>query len=58
MESSTESCRQDKCVSTNGTSQDKLHTNNPNIERLVQIVNEQQMSVKQIIETLGLKGSD
>lgn len=49
---------QDKCVVTNDTLQDKLHTNNPNIERLVRIVGEQQMSVKQIMEALGLKGRD
>ena len=40
MESSTEFCRQDKCVVTDDTLQDKLHTNNPNIERLVRTVGE------------------
>lgn len=45
-------------MSPDSTSQDKLYTNNPNIERLLRTVGEQQMSVKQIMETLGLKGRD
>ena len=49
---------QDKCAATDDTLQDKLHTNNPNIEKLVRTLDEQQMSVKQIMETLGLKGRD
>lgn len=49
---------QDKCVTTDDTLQDKLHTNNPNIEKLLLTVGEQQMSVKQIMEALGLKGRD
>ena len=35
--------------------QDKLHTDNPNIVRLVQIVGEQELSVKEIMEGFGLK---
>ena len=49
---------QDKCAATDDTLQDKLHTNNPNIEKLVRMLGEQQMSVKQIMEALGLKGRD
>ena len=49
---------QDKCAATDDTLQDKLHTNNPNIEKLVRTLGEQQMSVKQIMEALGLKGRD
>ena len=45
-------------MTTDDASQDKLYTNNPNIERLLRTVGEQQMSVKQIMETLGLKGRD
>lgn len=41
-----------------GQVQDKRHTNNPNIEKLVRVLGEQQMSVKQIMEVLGLKGRD
>lgn len=35
--------------------QDKLHTDNPNIIRLVQIVGEKEMSVREIMEGIGLK---
>ena len=49
---------QDKCEATDDTLQDKRHTNNPNIEKLVRTLGEQQMSVKQIMEALGLKGRD
>lgn len=41
-----------------GQVQGKLHTNNPNIERLLRAIGEQQMSVKQIMYALGLKGRD
>lgn len=41
-----------------GQAQDKQHTDNPNIERLLRTVGEQQMSVKQVMETLELKGRD
>lgn len=33
----------------------KLHTDNPNIVRLVQVVGEQEISVKEIMEGIGLK---
>lgn len=49
---------QDKYVANDETLQDKLQTNNPNIERLLRTVGEQQMSVKQIMDALGLKGRD
>ena len=49
---------QDKCETTDDTLQDKRHTNNPNIEKLVRTLGEQQMSVKQIMEALELKGRD
>ena len=35
--------------------QDKLHTDNPNIVRLVQVVGEQELSVKEIMEGIGLR---
>ena len=35
--------------------QDKLHTDNPNIFRLVQVVGEQELSVKEIMGGIGLK---
>ena len=35
--------------------QDKLHTDDPNIKMLVQVVGEQKLSVKEIMEGLGLK---
>ena len=35
--------------------QDKLNTENPNIIRLVQVIGEQKLSVKEIMEGIGLK---
>ena len=35
--------------------QDKLHTDNPNIVKLVQIIGEQELSVKEMVELIGLK---
>lgn len=35
--------------------QDKLHADNPNIVRLVQVVGVQELSVKEIMEVIGLK---
>ena len=35
--------------------QDKLHTDNPNIVKLVQVVGEQELSVKEMMELIGLK---
>ena len=34
---------------------DKLHTNNPNIIRLIQVVGESEMSVKEMVSLVGLK---
>ena len=49
---------QDKCDATDDAPQDKVYTDNPNIARLLQAVGEQQMSVKSMMEALGLKGRD
>ena len=35
--------------------QDKLHTDNPNIVRLLRVVGEQELSVKEIMDGIGLK---
>lgn len=35
--------------------EDKLHTDNPNIVKLVQIIGEQELSVKEMMELIGLK---
>ena len=35
--------------------QNKLHTDNPNIVKLVQVVGEQELSVKEMMELIGLK---
>lgn len=35
--------------------QDKLNTNNPNIIKLVQVIDEKELSVKEIMEGIGLK---
>ena len=49
---------QDKCDATDDAPQDKVYTDNPNIARLLQAVGERQMSVKSMMEALGLKGRD
>ena len=41
-----------------GQVQDKLHTDNPNIVKLVQIIGEQELSVKEMMDGVGLKGRD
>ena len=38
--------------------QDKLHTDNPNVERLVHVIGEQELSVKEMMNGVGLKGRD
>ena len=37
---------------------DVLHTDNPNIQNLIRVVGEQEMSVKEMMSGLGLKGRD
>lgn len=49
---------QDKHRTSTEQVQDLLHTDNPNIEKLVNAVGSKQMSVKQMMETIGLKGRD
>ena len=50
---------QDKRRTSTGQVQDKLHTdNNPNIVKLVQIIGEQELSVKEMMDGVGLKGRD
>ena len=41
-----------------GQVQDKLHTDNPNIVKLVQVVGERELSVKEMMDGVGLKGRD
>ena len=38
--------------------QDMLHTDNPNIQKLIRVVGEQELSVKEMMSGLGLKGRD
>ena len=40
----------------NGTASDTLHTDNPNVQRLVCAVGEQEVSVKEMMSILELKG--
>ena len=49
---------QDKRRTSTGQVQDKLHTDNPNIVKLVQIIGEQELSVKEMMDGVGLKGRD
>ena len=41
-----------------GQAQDMLHTDNPNIQKLIRVVGEQELSVKEMMSGLGLKGRD
>lgn len=50
--------RQDKLRTSSGQVQDKVHTDNPDIERLVAVIGKDQMSVKMMMEKLQLKGRD
>lgn len=49
---------QDKLGASSGQVQDKVHTDNPDIERLVAVIGKEQMSVKMMMEKLQLKGRD
>ena len=48
----------DKSRTSTGQVQDKLHTDNPNIVKLVQVVGERELSVKEMMDGVGLKGRD
>ena len=49
---------QDKYGTSTGQVQDKLNTDNPNIIALIQVVGEQELSVKEIMSGVNLKGRD
>jgi hypothetical protein len=48
----------DKRRISTGQVQDKLHTDNPNILKLVQIVGERELSVKEMMNGVKLRGRD
>ena len=56
--STSTSARVNKRRTSTGQVQDKLHTDNPNIVKLVQIIGEQELSVKEMMDGVGLKGRD
>ncbi|MBO7488832.1 MAG: Fic family protein [Bacteroidales bacterium] len=47
-----------KCRTSTGQVQDKLHADGPNIIKLVQIVGERELSVKEMMNGMELKGRD
>lgn len=49
---------QDKYRTSAGQVQDKLNTDNPNIIGLIQVVGEQELSVKEMMSGVNLKGRD
>lgn len=49
---------QDKYGTSTGQVRDKLHTNNQNIIDLIKVVGEEEMSVKIMMNGIGLKGRD
>lgn len=49
---------QDKYRTSTGQVQDKLNTDNPNIIALIQVVGEQELSVKEMMSGVNLKGRD
>ena len=49
---------QDKFATQTGQVQDKFHTQNPNIIELVRTIQDKELSVKEIMEGMNLKGRD
>ncbi len=49
---------QGKHRTSTGQVQDKLHADNSNVERLVYVIGEQELSVKEMMNGVGLKGRD
>lgn len=49
---------QDKFRTSSGQIQDKFHTDNPNIEVLIRTIGDKELSVKEMMECIGLKGRD
>lgn len=49
---------QDKYRISTRQVQDKLHTDNPNITQIVQVVGEKELSVKEMMDGVGLRGRD
>lgn len=49
---------QDKYGTSTGQVRDKLNTDNPNIIALIQVVGEQELSVKEMMSGVNLKGRD
>ena len=49
---------QDKYRTSTGQVQDKLNTDNPNIISLIQVLGEQELSVKEMMSGVNLKGRD
>jgi fido (protein-threonine AMPylation protein) len=49
---------QDKYRTSTGQVRNMLHTDNPNIIRLTRVVGEQEMSLKEMMMVIGLKGRD
>ena len=47
-----------KHPTSTGQVQDKLHTDNPNIAQIIQVVGEKELSVKEMMNGVGLKGRD
>jgi hypothetical protein len=50
-------CKPDLATQT-GQVQDKFHTQNPNITELVRTIQDKELSVKEIMEGMDLKGRD
>ncbi|WP_434503884.1 Fic family protein [Prevotella sp.] len=49
---------EDKCRTSAGQVQDKLHTDNANIKRLIVAIGNKELSVKKMMDALELKGRD
>jgi len=49
---------QDKYRTSTGQVQDKLHTDNPNIVKIVRVVGNKELSVKEMMDDTGLRGRD
>ena len=47
-----------KYRTSTGQTQDMLHTDNPNIQNLICVIGDQELSVKEMMSGIGLKGRD
>ena len=58
MERSTQFVRSDKYPTSTRQVDDLLHTNNPYINQIIEVIGDKQMSVKELMSAVGLKNRE